>query len=169
MGIAGIVLAVVGVALLIVLIVMKLAIAGAIAGSVFILAGVGLLVGSTMSGRPQPAATGAAPAPPPPPIPTGPAAPTRCLEFIDGPLRGQRHELSEAPVTVGRAVDNSICLQDPSVSSHHARIDFFQGKYFVSDQRSSNGTYVNNQRIDQAQLNSNDILAFGASRVVVRL
>ena len=89
------------------------------------------------------------------------------LDILDGSMQGQRLPLGQQPTTLGRAPDNMICLKDPSVSSHHSRIDFYQGKFFLSDLQSSNGTYVNNARIEQAQLNNQDVISFGSTRVVI--
>ncbi len=92
-----------------------------------------------------------------------------CVEIIDGPNRGQRIELGQGSITVGRAPDNIVVIKDPSVSSHHARIDFYQGKYFLSDLKSSNGTYVNNNRVEQLALNHKDLVVMGSSRMIVNL
>jgi hypothetical protein len=96
-----------------------------------------------------------------------PAAGSAYLDVIDGTMKGQRLTLGQAPTTIGRAPDNSICIKDPSVSSHHARIDFYQGKYFISDLQSSNGTYVNNARVEQAQLKNQDLVALGSTRCII--
>jgi hypothetical protein len=104
----------------------------------------------------------------PPAAPAAPAAPgSAFLDILDGSMQGQRVSLSQQPTTLGRAPDNMICIKDASVSSHHARFDFYQGKYFLSDLQSSNGTYVNNTRIEQTQLNNQDMIAFGSTRVVI--
>jgi pSer/pThr/pTyr-binding forkhead associated (FHA) protein len=92
-----------------------------------------------------------------------------CLEIVEGPNRGQRVDLGTGSITVGRAPDNVVVIKDPSVSSHHARIDFYQGKYFLSDLKSSNGTYVNNTRIEQVPLNHKDLVVMGSSRFIVNL
>jgi hypothetical protein len=104
-----------------------------------------------------------------PAAPAGEAMPagTAYLDVLDGSMKGQRMVLSQQPMTIGRADDNAICLKDPSVSSHHARVDFYQGKYYISDLQSSNGTYVNNQRVEQAQLNNQDVVALGSTRVII--
>jgi len=121
------------------------------------------------------AAIGAPPPGAPPGAPPGtPALPPvqagmAFLDVIDGSLKGQRLPLGQQPMTVGRAPDNNFVLKDPSVSSHHARLDFYQGKYFLSDLQSSNGTYVNNARIEQTQINHQDLVAFGSTRVIVSI
>ncbi len=116
----------------------------------------------------------AASAPRPSPAPqAASAAPTssavKTLEVIEGPENGKKFDLSTNSTTIGRAPDNDLPLQDPSVSSHHARIDFHNGQYFLSDLQSSNGTYVNNNRVDQSPLNDKDLIALGSCRMMVNL
>jgi pSer/pThr/pTyr-binding forkhead associated (FHA) protein len=53
------------------------------------------------------------------------------------------HELSEETMTIGRLADNTIQIEDGSVSSHHAEITFEGGNYRLHDKGSTNGTFVN--------------------------
>jgi pSer/pThr/pTyr-binding forkhead associated (FHA) protein len=121
----------------------------------------------------DPTRLGAAPAPAPaapPPAAAPVGVPTQpYLDIIEGSNRGMRIDLGPQPITIGRAPDNSVCIKDASVSSHHARIDFYQGKYFLSDLQSSNGTYINNARIEQSQLKNSDVVVMGGSRMIVHL
>ena len=66
------------------------------------------------------------------------------------PLRGFTFTAAQ-PFTVGRATDNDMCLDDDEfASTHHARFVCGDGRTFVEDLSSTNGTFVNNQRIDQS-------------------
>ncbi|MCA9527763.1 MAG: FHA domain-containing protein, partial [Myxococcales bacterium] len=56
------------------------------------------------------------------------------------------------PVTIGRHPDCSITVTQPSVSRRHARIWHEAGGFCVEDLNSSNGTYINNQRVTKATL-----------------
>ena len=49
-------------------------------------------------------------------------------------------------VTIGRAEDNTLQLRHPSVSKHHARIVYQEGRFWLEDLNSTNGTEVNGQR-----------------------
>lgn len=71
--------------------------------------------------------------------------------YRDNELRTQ-FELSEERVTIGRTEDNTIVLPDPSISKQHAEIVFEDGNYFVIDLGSSNGVFLNNERIEKAKL-----------------
>ncbi len=108
--------------------------------------------------------------PPPESIPTPPGfgvVGQAFLQVIDGAQRGEKFDLPRDGITLGRAPDNHIVLKDPSVSSHHARIDFYQGKHFLSDLQSSNGTFVNNSRVEQTQLKHKDLIIMGGTRMLM--
>ena len=63
---------------------------------------------------------------------------------------------------LGRAADNVICLDDPLVSAHHARISFAGGQWLVEDLGSRNGTLVNDLRVESPiALASGDVLRVG--------
>ena len=61
-------------------------------------------------------------------------------------------ELGEDRVTIGRTEDNSLILPDGGVSRQHAAIEFETGDYFIVDLGSSNGVFLNNEKIERAKL-----------------
>ena len=63
--------------------------------------------------------------------------------------------------TIGRALDNDVCLQDSSISRHHAVILVSPNGSFIDDQKSANGVAVNGKRIRQARLAEGDVIALG--------
>ena len=73
------------------------------------------------------------------------------LVIIDGPLAGSSVPLAEADITLGRAASNTVVLDDEFVSSHHARVyrDTRSGQWAIEDLNSTNGTVVNQQRINR--------------------
>lgn len=71
------------------------------------------------------------------------------------------------PVTIGRAPDNDIQIDNLAVSSHHARVLAEDNKLFVEDLNSLNGTFVNNQRIQRVQLKQGDQVLIGKHHLVV--
>jgi FHA domain-containing protein len=80
------------------------------------------------------------------------------------PLQGtQRGELlALSPVTtVGTDAMCTIVLGDKFMSSRHAEIKIENGVWVLRDSGSTNGTYVNNRRIDRQELVDNDVLKFG--------
>jgi pSer/pThr/pTyr-binding forkhead associated (FHA) protein len=64
-----------------------------------------------------------------------------------GALTGTSVRLSDAPVTLGRAQDSTIVLDDDYVSSRHARIYPRDGQWLVEDMGSTNGTYLERQKV----------------------
>ncbi|KFI70921.1 FHA domain-containing protein FhaB/FipA [Bifidobacterium longum] len=73
------------------------------------------------------------------------------LVIIDGPLAGSSVPLAEADIALGRAASNTVVLDDEFVSSHHARVyrDTRSGQWAIEDLNSTNGTVVNQQRINR--------------------
>ncbi|HYL12094.1 MAG TPA: SpoIIE family protein phosphatase [Terriglobales bacterium] len=69
--------------------------------------------------------------------------------------------LKHSPFTVGRKVDKDLVIADPRVSRDHARIVSEDGVFFVVDEGSKHGTFVNGQRVERQKLQRNDRLEFG--------
>ena len=63
---------------------------------------------------------------------------------------------------VGRATGNEIVLKDPTISQRHATIEFSRSGIFVKDLGSTNGTYVNGQRIVERWLGAKETVQFGS-------
>jgi pSer/pThr/pTyr-binding forkhead associated (FHA) protein len=75
-------------------------------------------------------------------------SPTHVL-VVDGANKGERADLAEAPILIGRGADAAIRLDDDSVSTRHARIASRGDQWFVEDLGSTNGTYIGSARITQ--------------------
>jgi len=89
--------------------------------------------------------------------------------LVKAPQGGTREcEMTRTPFTIGRKQDNDLCLDDPAVSGHHARIVQIQEVLFLEDLKSTNGSFVNEQKIDRRQLQDADSIRFGAHRVIFR-
>jgi pSer/pThr/pTyr-binding forkhead associated (FHA) protein len=71
----------------------------------------------------------------------------RNLVVTEGALAGTSVGLGEAPVTLGRAQDCTIVLDDDYASSRHARIFPRDGQWWVEDLGSTNGTYLDRIRL----------------------
>ncbi len=70
------------------------------------------------------------------------------LVVIEGPLVGTSVPLTSAPVTIGRASDSTLVLEDDYVSSHHARIVASKrGRWQVEDLGSTNGTFIDDDQV----------------------
>ncbi len=71
------------------------------------------------------------------------------------------HDLTEDKITVGRLADNSLQIDDGSVSSHHAELVLENGEYHLHDLGSTNGTFVNEEQVTDAILKHGDEVRFG--------
>ena len=65
-------------------------------------------------------------------------------------------ELNKDQMTIGRSADSDIVLDNAGVSSHHARIQKEASGYVIADNDSSNGVFVNGNKIDQHKLEYRD-------------
>ena len=89
-----------------------------------------------------------------------------------GPRAGQSFDLNKPVVTIGREAGNDIVLEDPQVSRHHARLTLEAGGYVLEDLGSTNGTFINDQRLmgtrpinpgDKLRLGDNVVLSVSGS------
>jgi len=73
--------------------------------------------------------------------------------------------MNRTPFSVGRKVDKDLVIPDPRVSRDHALIVAENGDFFVVDQGSKHGTYVNGERVQRQKLQRNDRVEFGVRDV----
>jgi hypothetical protein len=88
----------------------------------------------------------------------------RLVPPVGGPI-----EIAGDRTLLGRDPGADLVVNDPSVSRRHALIERRPEGWVVLDQRSANGTFVNNQRVDQAFLPAGSQLRLGAVTFEVRL
>ncbi len=87
----------------------------------------------------------------------------------DNPITGEYHEcvVDSLPVTIGRAPSlNAIVLNNKMVSRQHARLEDTNGKIVLIDQNSTNGTFVQGQRIKSATLQNNVCFQIGPFKFI---
>jgi FHA domain-containing protein len=89
------------------------------------------------------------------------------LTVESGPTIGQRFVVQNR-TTLGRIKGNDIVLPDASVSRQHARCLVQGQRLLVRDLGSANGTFVNNRKIDQAEIAPGDVLRVGKVELRVR-
>jgi pSer/pThr/pTyr-binding forkhead associated (FHA) protein len=83
-----------------------------------------------------------------------------------GSKRGSRIALDKEEITIGRHPDSDIFLDDVTVSRRHAVVRRLGGGYEVSDAGSLNGTYVNQSRVESAELVDGDEVQIGKFKLV---
>jgi FHA domain len=85
---------------------------------------------------------------PRPPRPTRPGRGTpRFLVVTEGGLSGVSIDLTDQQITMGRANDATLVLNDDYASTYHARIFPQDGQWLVEDLGSTNGTYLDRQKV----------------------
>ena len=81
---------------------------------------------------------------------------------LQGPQRGELFTLSPK-TTIGTDPKCTVVLNDKFMSSKHAEIAAENGVWVLRDSGSTNGTYVNNRRVDRHELVDNDFIKFGSA------
>lgn len=84
-----------------------------------------------------------------------------------GPRAGMTFVLPTGVTTVGRHPDSDIFLDDVTVSRHHCRFTSSGSELIVEDSGSTNGTYVNDARVDSASLSPGDEVLIGRFHLLV--
>ncbi len=74
--------------------------------------------------------------------------------------------LGSREVSIGRAPDNGIVIDNPAVSHYHARVFHEEGRTMLEDFGSMNGTFVNGQRVKTVTLQPGDTVAIGKHTIV---
>jgi pSer/pThr/pTyr-binding forkhead associated (FHA) protein len=76
-----------------------------------------------------------------------------------GPVDKQEFPLTSLVVTIGRDEDNDLVLDYPSVSGRHAELSYVGGRWLVRDLDSSNGTFVDGERVNKTNLKVGQVLS----------
>src|SRR5271169_1936586 len=75
--------------------------------------------------------------------------------------------LGTRPVTIGRAPDNDIPIDNLAVSNYHARVYVEAGSLVVEDLNSLNGSFLNDIRVERAMLKDGDAILIGKHHILV--
>jgi pSer/pThr/pTyr-binding forkhead associated (FHA) protein len=76
-------------------------------------------------------------------------------------MTGRACELHTDRTTIGRVEDNTFQIADPSVSSHHCEVHLRGSDIFIRDLNSTNGSFINGNKIEEAQLKPGQTLRLG--------
>ncbi len=86
-----------------------------------------------------------------------------------GPVAGTSLAITAERMTFGRERASDIVLEDATVSRCHAELSRQDGRYVLADGGSLNGTYLNRQPVDRAELVDGDEIWIGKARFTFRL
>jgi diguanylate cyclase (GGDEF)-like protein len=97
------------------------------------------------------------------PTALGPPAELRAtLTVLTGLHAGRLMSIGEGPITIGRATDADLVVEDPGVSRHHVRFARTeQGALYAEDLASTNGTFLGSRRIGVTLLHGGEVLRLG--------
>lgn len=98
--------------------------------------------------------------------PGGRVLPKAFLAFSFGDGQVHRVWLERPQITLGRARDNDVILEDPRVSRNHARIVLRYGQFLLQDLGSTYGTQVNGRPVQECILRPGDCLTLGGVELV---
>lgn len=88
------------------------------------------------------------------------------LQVLSGKRQGFVLDLDgEEAVDVGNRKTARLSIRDPWISWNHAKITVEAGKYYVEDAGSSNGTWVNGEKVKRRELRPDDVIYFGKTKV----
>lgn len=93
-------------------------------------------------------------------------ASTPALIGVSNNVSGQKIILSKDKLEVGRRPNSDLVINDSSVSSMHAQLINTQGQWKVLNLLSSNGTFVNGEKVAEKEINSGDRIAFAGAEYV---
>jgi hypothetical protein len=89
------------------------------------------------------------------------------MVIITGPSSGKKIPLLPMTMSIGREHDNNIELKDPDVGRYHARILYDRGRFILEDLESSNGTWLNGEKISEAALKNGDRIKMGEIELAI--
>ncbi|MBC7328361.1 FHA domain-containing protein [bacterium] len=101
---------------------------------------------------------------PPKPAPIITAKGGRII-IVKGPRQGEVFPITKKEFTIGRADDRDIMLPDRSVSRRHCKIVLEEDGYYIIDEGSTNGTFIENMRIVREKLKNGDIIQIGECKL----
>ena len=86
------------------------------------------------------------------------------LVLTDGAPR-VRFDLGGALISIGRASDNDVIVDDPEVSRHHCQLKRQHGAYSLADLGSRNGSWINGQPVSEVALGPGDLIRIGSTEI----
>jgi len=95
--------------------------------------------------------------------------PKACLTIDSGEYQDVVINLFDRAIVIGRQKESDIMLKENNVSRRHAKIEPVGGVFFITDLDSTNGTFVNGERVQNQQLTSGDAIKIGTTLLQFRM
>ena len=83
------------------------------------------------------------------------------LVVLSAGMTGRTHELKADKTTIGRVEDNTFQIAEASISSHHCEVLLRGSEVVVRDLNSTNGTFINGEKVTETVLKPSQILRLG--------
>ncbi|MCX7919579.1 MAG: FHA domain-containing protein [bacterium] len=77
----------------------------------------------------------------------------------------QKYSFDKELISIGRAIDNEVVIDNLAVSRRHCQITKEEGKFIITDLKSANGTFVNGERVNRRILKHNDVISIGKHKI----
>src|SRR5262245_12412318 len=88
------------------------------------------------------------------------------LVILQGTEPGKRLEIGAQPITIGRDAQQTLALADAELSRRHARVSLVDGRVIAEDLGSTNGTFLEGQRLSQpATMRHGHVLRVGSHMI----
>ena len=88
------------------------------------------------------------------------------LEFQNGSLKGQRIMIFKS-TTIGRSSENDIALNNNKISGTHCKLSIEKNEFFIEDLNSTNGTFLNGNKISKSKIKCGDELKLCSIKIKV--
>jgi pSer/pThr/pTyr-binding forkhead associated (FHA) protein len=84
------------------------------------------------------------------------------LVVLQGAEPGKLIEITAEPITIGRDAQQTLVFQDAELSRRHARVSLAAGEAVIEDLRSTNGTFVEGERITRLHVGAGHVIRIGS-------
>ena len=88
------------------------------------------------------------------------------LKITSGVLKGTKIQVDRDEIVIGRAAENVVHLDDASISGRHSMIRRDGRRFTLTDLKSTNGTTLNDVRVESYRLSAKDVIGVGAISMV---
>lgn len=81
---------------------------------------------------------------------------------MSGDVKGKSYPLDRDVLTIGRSKDNTLPIDNPTVSGHHCSISRDGDRFVLKDLESTNGTRLNSKEVSEVKLRPKDLIQVGS-------